>query len=251
MGHFHQASDEIFRHEAAGAQCATMCVMASAATLIKSPSDWQSNDLDTILMQGDQEHRTILKTKHWPFLRKDPRLDVDEMPKEITLRFANIIARTSIRLVDDGIYGFGEEIQQLLNRAIEISPETNFIIRMQDKCRAILCDSKKRYSLFDPHACNELGVLDNNGSACLLRFKDINAIGRFLFNNIEDKAAQIDITTVKLDIIHMANSCVTSHVTTPDPEVTSSQDNDANVTVISSDSQTSSGKTLKIVVILI
>ena len=77
MGNFHQASPEIFSHDAAGAQCSSISVVANIAAQVESPMNWTPNDIDSITRQGDIVHRRILTSKFWPEIREEPKLALD------------------------------------------------------------------------------------------------------------------------------------------------------------------------------
>ncbi|XP_064629357.1 uncharacterized protein LOC135488632 isoform X2 [Lineus longissimus] len=169
-GDFHQASEDVFSHDAAGSQCATISVMAVIASYIKSPNDWTTNDVNNILLQGDQAHTKTLEKLGWPFLRRNSKLDLDELPDTLYCGMDGTSAEASIGHRDDAIYGY--DIRTLLQSAILQRPDGSFVIRCGDKCCAFLHCPDGKYCHFDSHACNSEGVQDPLGAACLLRFKN-------------------------------------------------------------------------------
>ena len=59
---FHQGDPKIFPPESFGKQCVPNCVMATAYSLIFSIHRWQSENLDCILVTGNNLYKKIAST---------------------------------------------------------------------------------------------------------------------------------------------------------------------------------------------
>ena len=202
MGNFHQASEDVFHHIAAGSQCTTICVMAAIACKVKEPNIWTSSDIDTILTQGDSTHISLLEAEGWPHAMRDSKLDLDEMPATMTFRLEGKSTEHSLGLCEGARFGHARSMCDLLDNAIVDYPDKSFVLRAGDKCRAILRTSSG-YSLFDPHACNEHGRTDPDGKAVVINFNEVNMFKKYISSLVKDldTMTQIDLTPVHETII--------------------------------------------------
>ena len=96
MGHHHQSLPDIFKHAAAGAQCSTISLTAIVAACLKSVDTWSPSEIDEILQQGDALHLKILHSYDWPLSRSEAKLDIDEMPELVSIKFGGFEADVSI-----------------------------------------------------------------------------------------------------------------------------------------------------------
>ncbi|KAK3598699.1 hypothetical protein CHS0354_003256 [Potamilus streckersoni] len=198
-GSIHQASTHIFKHDAAGSQCTTICAIAVAVAAFKLPSEWRQDHVDMIIQYGDKVHVCELEKRGWPVKRKESKLDVDELPKKVEFYLER---KTAYIVTDHTSYGLISQIEFLVKEAVNKKPEKSFILRMLDRCRAILYNGCGCYSVFDPHSCDELGRTDPNGVACVLHFDHIDELVSHLKNLVtdQDNEEQVDLTTCNITI---------------------------------------------------
>jgi hypothetical protein len=144
-------------------------------------SQWESKDLDTIVRQGDRQHLITLGHKGWPSNDRNTQLDIDEIPKEMDLALCDERVRAHLDLTDDAVFGFAKDLPELLTKAVEKHPKKSFVLRILDKCRAILHDNQEGlFGVFDPHACDAKGLPSADGVACLHLFTSLDALSAHL-----------------------------------------------------------------------
>lgn len=204
FGSFHQASTSKFHHAAAGSQCTTNCVIAVILASIKRPDVWIPKDIDNILEQGDKLHLDILRETGWPYERTDSKLDIDELPDVISVNVNGMVTTASVGLKDEASYGLSSDINAVVLTALKRKPSHSFLIRMYDKCRALLPDFNGQYSLFDPHAINAHGETDPNGFACVLHFSEVCDMLEYLKKDVIGKRdEQIDLSPIDIELLNV------------------------------------------------
>jgi hypothetical protein len=218
MGSFHQSSPEIFQHSAAGTQCASMCLAALVAFSLKDIDSWNSDFVDHVVKGGDKLHMEILKGKQWPYLRKESRLAVDELPQKFECQIGRhyVIAKSEYQ---EPLYGSSSCIETFIFTSIINHPNQTFILRMYDFCIAILCSNKKQYSIFDSHAKNSEGITDADGTAGLFNFQSPEEMVNYLKCATTGENVQIDLYPVtvqfmRTELMEESVSCVASLSTT-------------------------------------
>ncbi|XP_055999196.1 uncharacterized protein LOC125672892 isoform X3 [Ostrea edulis] len=200
MGSFHQSSPEIFQHSAAGTQCSSMCLAAIVAFSLKNVESWDSNFVDNVLKGGDKLHLEILKSKQWPYQRKESRLAVDELPQKFECQIGrhDVIANSEYQ---EPLFGFSSYIETFVLTSIINHPNQSFILRMYDFCIAILCSNQNQYSIFDSHAKNSEGIIDANGTAGLFNFRNPSEMVKYLKCTTTEKNVQIDLYPVTVQFM--------------------------------------------------
>jgi hypothetical protein len=199
LGDIHQAST-LFSHDAAGAQCSTISIMAAVASCLKPPDEWTCSDINVILQQGDFAHCSTLLQKDWPLQRVYPMLDLDEMPELLECCFGGVRVKANIGLdIPNGFFGYN--LKTLLLQAINRKPDCNFIVRVGDKCTAMIC-YRGKVCHFDSHSCNGAGKLDPNGAACALFFANTKSAVDYIYDLNRDKDGQVDIVPVYTEILY-------------------------------------------------
>lgn len=198
-GSFHQASPSFATHEAAGAQCCTICLMAIiAGTRVLPASLWEHKHIDMVLYEGNKVHENVLVEKGWPYKRKEARFATDELPSILSVSLFHQDLNVSVGLKDDSLYGFRDDIQSLLTKALSLS--SGVLARVDDSCISILKDAGKIY-IFDPHARDSQGNVSANGSAALFKFCDIQHASNFLRNSIQCYNVQLDLHPVHVAVL--------------------------------------------------
>lgn len=203
----------MFKHAATGTQCCANCVMAVVAASTKSPSLWTTLDMNEILKQGDMLHVKTLKEQGWPYRRQECRLDVDEIPEIVTCHMGDIAASLSIGLKSEQSFAVSSDLTTAILCAVQSKPSHSFILRVHgDRNMAIICHHE-RYSLFDPHACNQKGETDGDGAACTLLFDTVYDMIRhieYLYGTARPDE-QVDLIPVDIEVLSK-KSTIVQHV---------------------------------------
>eukprot|EP00105_Crassostrea_gigas_P043022 XP_019927170.1 PREDICTED: uncharacterized protein LOC105338725 [Crassostrea gigas] len=201
MGHFHQSSEKYFKHAAAGSQCTSNCLMAIVASNHKPVDNWNSDIIDEILIEGDKLHLNILQRNHWPFGRKESRIDMDEIPKKICCQIEKEKMEASVGVLDEAKFALSTEIDDLIKRALEATPNQSFILRMFGSCTAILRRENQQYCIFDPHSRNYAGLIDPSGTAGLFYFDSLSDMIRYLKGNVGCREEQVDLFPIFVNLL--------------------------------------------------
>lgn len=202
MGHFHQSSDQYFRHAAAGSQCTSNSLMAIVASHVKSVDNWNSGFIDEVLLEGDKLHLSVLKKKNWPFGRKESRIDIDEIPEKISCQIDGCKIEASVGVLQEATFALSTEIDSTVRTALERMPNRSFILRMFGSCTAIIKRENQQYCIFDPHSRNPFGFIDPNGFAGLFYFDTLLDMIRYLKSNVGERAEQIDLFPVFVNLLN-------------------------------------------------
>lgn len=200
MGHHHQSSPDIFKHAAAGAQCSTISLTAIVAACLKSVDTWSPSEIDEILQQGDALHLKILQSYDWPLSRSEAKLDIDEMPELVSIKFGGFEADVSIGVLRDATFGFSSNIHSLILGALHSKPNKSFILRMFGSCVGIICGQYDEYFIFDPHSRNAKGEIAANGSAGLFCFTNASGMISYLQQQCGTKNEQVDLHPIDVEI---------------------------------------------------
>lgn len=201
MGHFHQSSEKYFKHAAAGSQCTSNCLMAIVASNHKPVANWNSDTIDEILVEGDKLHLNILQRNHWPFGRKDSRIDVDEIPEKICCQIEEEQIEASVGVLNDAKFALSTEIDDLIKRALEATPNQSFILRMLGSCTAILRRENQQYCIFDPHSRNCAGLIDPSGTAGLFYFDSLSDMIKYLKGSVGEREEQVDLFPIFVNLL--------------------------------------------------
>lgn len=201
MGHFHQSSEKYFKHAAAGSQCTSNCLMAIVASNHKPVDNWNSDIIDEILIEGDKLHLNILQRNHWPFERKESRIDMDEIPEKICCQIQKEKIEASVGVLDEAKFALSTEIDGLIKRALEATPNQSFILRMFGSCTAILRRENQQYCIFDPHSRNYAGLIDPSGTAGLFYFDSLSDMIRYLKGNVGCREEQVDLFPIFVNLL--------------------------------------------------
>ena len=147
-------------------------------------------------------HQARLMELGWPQSRREPRLDIDEIGTTMTIRIGDTSLSASLGVLENPQFGFSSQIKNLLRKALSHIGNNGFIIRMFEKCRAIIPGKQGNFSLFDPHSCDEFGLPDPNGKACVLHFDDVNSLVHYFGMLVQGaKDEQVDVHGVKMTIL--------------------------------------------------
>ena len=207
-GDFHQASFGEFMHDAVGTQCSTISLMAVIGASVKSHSNWTTADINDIMLQGDREHRMVLKSLGWPTTRSNGMLDIDEFPSTMMFNLRGLDLKASIGITSDISYCLTSDLRKVMTSTFQEKPDHHFMLRMQDKCTAILLSEETgKYSIFDSHARDEKGDITPDGTACLMHFGTVNDLISYLEKLTTGKSdSQMDIIPVDIQIMWNDNS---------------------------------------------
>ena len=201
-GDFHQASETVLANcPAAGAQCSMTCLMAIALAKLKSPIIWTKTDMNEIINQGSDKHVDVLKSLGWPDHRNELKLDIDELPNTVIYKTNGTQHYFSVG-TSNSKYGFN--IDNLMQDHFREERNTNFIMRIGDKCLAVFQSASDHYSVFDPHSCNQVGKQVPDGKSYLIHLNSVQQLITHIESKLasNDRGQQIDVYPVDATFLH-------------------------------------------------
>ena len=172
LGSFHQGCLEKFG-ESSGKQCSCMALYAIVYSSVKSVSRWITNDIDFILMKGDQLYKNQ---------NTDNYLLASELPTHVFVGKCKMnISQGEIPHI--GILHSGSQVHSQLTSNISISSTdwNGSIFFIKGYCFAIIPTETHVY-IFDSHSRDALGQQCANGYSVLLKFADISMAAHYIIN---------------------------------------------------------------------
>ena len=167
-GSFHQGYFTLFGRTA-GKQCSCNALFSICWSIVKKISLWKSQDLDTILYEGDKIYKS---------LNADVYLAVDELPT--TISFHNSQFNISLLNIETRkpkeIKDFLQQMYSCKNDKGDASGCLIFI----DYSTIALMSLSGNYYLFDSHSRNERGLIIDNGYSVLLKFQNLKHVENYL-----------------------------------------------------------------------
>ncbi|XP_033124349.1 uncharacterized protein LOC117122751 [Anneissia japonica] len=173
--------------------------MAIVVAQIKAPFNWTKHVIHDILLQGDDTHLRILRKLGWPQHRTESMLDIDEIPDILDCTVNGEYIKASVGVLEGAKFGF--TLQDVLAEAFLHNSSTSFMLRIGDKCTAIIKDSSMGWSLFDSHACNVKGQRDPEGAACMMCFTSAERLIQHLTLLYPYDGHQIDVFPIYVQIM--------------------------------------------------
>ena len=161
-GSFHQGCVEMFG-DSSGRQCS--CI---ALPVIKDVSRWSENDLDLILVNGDQ-------------LYKNQNTDIYLLATELPTNFYVGKCKALIKMEDTskvGVLQSAISLDNLINR----SSWSGSIFFVSGYWFAIIPTKSNIVYVFDSHSRNAVGKQCADGSSVLLKFSDINMLAGYIYD---------------------------------------------------------------------
>jgi hypothetical protein len=178
QGSFHQG-DQVLSAWNRGSQCTCMCLMALLTAEDKTPNQWTSTELDTILQEGDKLYSTCRGQSRFVM--------IIELPK--TVDHAGCVYSTTYH---DGFCGTLGRLSTeapfyTLHDAIMSSQKVsrmNFVLMGSDNlsyCIAIInCTDQGGCFVFDSHSRDQSGMATGNGTSVLVRLDNVDSVSAYI-----------------------------------------------------------------------
>ncbi|KAK3105150.1 hypothetical protein FSP39_018213 [Pinctada imbricata] len=232
QGNFHQGN--CMFGENAGNQCVPNCLIAGIFGTLKSVHVWTSDDMDTILVTGNELYSFLRASS---FINHNHLL-VHELPRHIevfhTLYNVHIDeSKLSVISPEENVKQDLTEFNALpLDEAIKLSIEkypTAFVCFAGSTM--LIGRSEFGFFIYDPHSRSETGIIDIEGKSTCLLMTHIGDISEHLYALGESMnasgAIMIEFTGFKLENEHSSSD---KHISNAQPHCRSeyvSDDDDA------------------------
>ena len=196
-GSIHQGH-EAFSEHSRGRQCAFMSLSALLLHRSYSVNSWTQTNIDDILFHGDRMYLHSLRNELVP---DTSSLSINELPKVATslnnVEYCLNYSQFYQGRIDRSFCGEGPfcSLKQVLINAF--SDSVNAMIVLDGYIMAVIKDSESFY-LFDSHARNSRGMPDENGTAVVLEFSELNE----LQNHIETLASYLNVSVFEITPVH-------------------------------------------------
>ena len=178
-GSLHQGD---IRFEFPGVQCTYISLWALISMKIKNPHIWNSNDVDSCIMEGNNRFLSYcIEEKFQPKM-----LLVKELPRVVNgndCTFAclqlddNVIVGTLSQPVSNATAFLTESISDAIVKGFEISDSCLLVCGGQT---VALAKREDIFFLFDPHSRGGDGFLHQAGAAVLISFTEIQYLVSFI-----------------------------------------------------------------------
>ena len=168
-GSFHQGCVEMFGPNS-GKQCSCIALYSIAYSTLKSLCRWSSNDLDIIVVNGNQVFKKVNIDNH---------LMVSELPLELYIGkckinvsysdFPNVgVLKTDVSMLPDLIHN------------LTLCPSWNgSLFFIKGFCFSIMTENDYFY-IFDSHSRDSVGLPCSEGASVLLKFESVEMVADFL-----------------------------------------------------------------------
>lgn len=209
--HFHQSNIPFTNWEKyQGNQCTSMSLTAVIYHHRHPIHDWTREDLDAIILEGDEVHAALLE---FVGRSKDamPRVGLSDIPRCMSLATSsNEFLQIDRSAESIGIMGHVEDdkergfvtMQTCLNEYLQM-PGDNCIVTIGEETMAVMMDMNHCVRYFDSH-CRNTNIKSNGHrlqAAILQRFADIDEFVTFI---TDLKCPGIQFEVIKLIITNLA-----------------------------------------------
>ncbi|XP_052278769.1 uncharacterized protein LOC127877153 [Dreissena polymorpha] len=190
---YHQG-DERFR--GSGKQCcANSAVAIQCLYKLTSPSNWTSDTLNHILLEGDALYMSLSEKHDIEYFCSD------DISKYVCKLSSPLHGSLNSRQTEGPMYVLEDALQILMDEhkcgcLITIGQS------MPAYSMAIIKDANS-YFVFDPHSRNEVGMLSSSGAATMTIHKDILAVKLFL----QHLAASLKLAETPFEVAKLLNQC--------------------------------------------
>ena len=203
QGSIHQGH-EAFSEHSRGRQCAFMSLAALLFNRSNSVDLWTQTNIDDILCHGDRMYLHALTNKMVPDTNS---LSVEDLPEVATsqnnFEYCLDFNKFYQGRIDRSFCGDGPfcSLKQVLINVF--SDSSNAMLVLYGYVMAVIQKSDFLY-LFDSHARNSLGIPDENGTAVVLKFSELDEFQ----NHVETLGHCLNVETFEITSVHMhANIC--------------------------------------------
>lgn len=226
-GSFHQANVEKFPEYSNGRQCTANAAVAIVKCSIKDPELWIGDDVDNVLMIGDEIYKESIETRPEVSMGEKNRmyLNAQEVQKKITIR-----ASTRYIQLEPAELGHSMktmyDCMNLEDRLQDFLKYDGSAILTSNSISIAIGKKNNKIWMFDSHARDKFGKLNRGqyyddvedyDAACLTLFPDVHSLLEVIRHNItyihtnEDENNWFELHPVKVfilfrrDIIKMSN----------------------------------------------
>ena len=202
-GSIHQGH-ETFSEHSRGQQCAFMSLAALLFNRSNSVDLWTQTNINDILCRGDRMYLLALTNKMVPDANS---LSIEELP-EVATSQNNVEYRLNYNKfyqgrIDRSFCGDGLFCSLKQVSMNGFSDSSNAMLVLDGYVIAVIKKSDFLY-LFDSHARNSMGIPDENGTAVVLKFSELDEIQ----NHVETLEHCLNVRTFEIASVYMhANVC--------------------------------------------
>ena len=201
-GNFHQGSS-IFSLESTGRQCVANCLIFLLHSKLKILEQWTSNDLDIVLLNGDELYKKVEKRVDVTYLLPDELpSDIDHYETKFHIEYKNStigILRGSCEVASPPIY---------FETSLERSLKQNFAICVFGSSAVAIAKHNGWFWLFDPHSRDSAGYPCPDGKSILMAFTSISLISKYIYS-MNTVNRHFEITPVEIEFADFRNKHVT------------------------------------------
>lgn len=189
-GSFHQADENKFPNFSNGRQCTANAAVAIVKCSIKDPELWVGNDVDNVLMVGDEIYRESIETRPHVSIREHNHmyLNAQEVKKKIAIstltRYIHIEPVELGHLTKD-MY----DCMKLEDRLQEFLKSDGSAILTSNNISIAVGRNNNKIWMFDSYARDRFGRLNKDNTyednaACLTVFSNIYSLLEIIRHNI-------------------------------------------------------------------
>lgn len=187
LGHIHQGTlGSMGLSRSFGTQCTAIALVALCfATLHTPPHLWSSDNLDTIVFEGDGLYHRIVDTVY--------NGDTSVMLAHDDIPSVTCIFDSEYRIeVHFTVYGISErnrvandDVVTLGNGLTNAFSRSNSVVTTFGSSSVAVFRQRNTYYIFDSHSRNGFGEVDPEGACVLLQFSSRDALCNYLFHMYE------------------------------------------------------------------
>lgn len=177
-------SDRRFKYKSQGRQAAPCSVVAIVYGRLFEPKEWTRNHIDQVLEYGDKLFRASLMRSQ---LKDDEYMRPNLVDNEFYIGFYKIL----VSIEDSDIHGnlFSESVgcsnfAEGLRKFFKNNDSAGVITTQGSSVAVWRQSDDAGFFYYDPASCDEVGLRQPGGTACLMRFKSINDLHDHLLKNL-------------------------------------------------------------------
>ncbi|VDI40822.1 Hypothetical predicted protein [Mytilus galloprovincialis] len=201
QGSFHQGNTRF--GENAGKQCVSNCLSAIVHSKLKPVFAWNKLYLDNILIEGNDIYTSVHGTNNY--------LCVEDLPEFVDLRNRIIHCHKK-----RSICAFVHDVDPDFDGVLPLDQALQYALIDSDGCfvtvratTSLVIKQNNKIYMFDSHARNRFGLVDNYGSSIVFELPDIQAVYQHFCNFVQDdQSVPFDVTGITVAIQDTVDSNV-------------------------------------------
>ncbi|XP_063446963.1 uncharacterized protein LOC134726488 [Mytilus trossulus] len=201
QGSFHQGNTRF--GENAGKQCVSNCLSAIVHSKLKPVFAWNKLYLDNILIEGNDIYTSVHGTNNY--------LCVEDLPEFVDLRNRIIHCHKK-----RSICAFVHDVDPDFDGVLPLDQALQYALIDSDGCfvtvratTSLVIKQNNKIYMFDSHARNRFGLIDNYGSSIVFELADIQAVYQHFCNFVQgDQSVPFDVTGITVAIQETVDSSV-------------------------------------------